>query len=58
MNLTSFDHIGSFYVFGGEKYQRQISKLVGFTLTNVGKLAFDHYLGSSSKMSEARLFIE
>ena len=53
-----FENLESFYVFGGERYARQISLLVGYRLTKVGELAFDHTFGSASKMSEARIFIQ
>ena len=42
----SITYRGEFYVFGGEGYQRQISKLEGCLFQRVGVLSFDFAFGA------------
>ena len=53
---VNVDHLESFYIFGGLEPKRQISKVIGYRLTLVGNLDFDHEYGSASLMSEGGVF--
>ena len=45
------------FVFGGARMKRQISKLVGCSLTNVGQLSFDHKYGACSNVANRMLYL-
>ena len=46
-----------FFIFGGYDYKRQISKLSGYHLKNVGSLKFDHNYGTCANMANKKLFL-
>lgn len=48
---------GQFYVFGGSTHKRQISKLVGHSLTNIGRLDFDFSMGTCASSGDTRLYL-
>ena len=48
---------GEFFVFGGSTHKRQISKLVGNSLMNIGRLDFDFSMGSCASSADTRLYL-
>ena len=48
---------GQFYVFGGSTHKRQISKLIGNSLLNIGRLPFDFSMGTCANSGDTRLYL-
>ena len=47
----------NFFIFGSELYPKQISKVIGYKLTLIGQLSFNHEYGSASVMGEGVVLI-
>ena len=45
------------YVFGGKTEKKQISQIVGCELKRMGNLAFDHYYGACTTVSESLIYL-
>ena len=46
-----------FYVFGGQKYKRQISEVKECKLTKIGNLDFEHSFGACSNLDNQKLYL-
>ena len=47
----------NFFIFGSELHPKQISKVIGYKLTLIGQLSFNHEYGSASVMGEGVVLI-
>ena len=48
---------GELYIFGGEKENKQITKLNGCTLERIGSLSFDHRLGACAVVNDQDIYL-
>ena len=45
------------FVFGGDKETKQISQIIGCSLTRVGTLSFDHRLGACANVANNNVYL-
>ena len=45
------------FVFGGYNEKKQISQIIGCELKRVGSLAFDHYYGACTTVSDSLIYL-
>ena len=56
-NSCSLTYRGEHYVLGGINYPRQIAKIVGCALKNVGELSFYYTFGGCANMVDSRVYL-
>lgn len=53
----SVTYRGNFFVFGGQREDRQISQLIGCSLERVGSLSFDFFVGACTVVKEESIYL-